>query len=94
MNKSSIIIEKEKGNYHTLYNNHNFLNTEITQDARNSFDRFFIDLRDIETETEVTIEKKEMVQLFDHLIQGDDPSGIELRKRIQPTTNRQYAKGI
>jgi U32 family peptidase len=94
MNNSSIIIEKEKGNYHTLYNNHNFLNTEIAQDPRNSFDRFFIDLRDIETETEVTIEKKEIVRLFENLIQGDAPSDAELRKRIQPTTNRQYVKGI
>ena len=94
MDKSSIIIEKEKGNYHTLYNNHNFLNTEITQDPRIRFNSFFIDLRDIETETEVTIEKREMVRLLNHLIQGDDPLGIDLRKRIQPTTNRQYVKGI
>ena len=94
MNKISIIIEKEKGNYHTLYNNHNFLNTEIVQDIKSMFKSFFIDLRDIETETEVTIEKREMVQLFKDLIRGNDPSGIEVKKQIYPTTNRQYVKGI
>jgi len=94
MDKESIIIEKEKGNYHTLYSNHNFLNTEITQDTRNIFDRFFIDLRDIETETTVTIEKREMVQLFQSLIRGKALSEAKIRKEIQPTTNRQYVKGI
>lgn len=94
MNNESIIIEKAKGCYHTLYNNHNFLNTTITQDKRNIFDNFFVDLRDIVTETTVTIEKSEIVQLFQSLIMGNEPSGIEIRKRIQPTTDKQYAKGI
>ncbi|MFT5728277.1 MAG: putative protease [Desulforhopalus sp.] len=94
MDKGSIIIKKEKGNYHTLYNNHNFLNIDITQDTRNIFNRFFVDLRDIETETAVTIEKREMVQLFRDLIRGNDSSEAEIRKRIQPTTDQQYAKGI
>lgn len=94
MDKESIIIEKEKGNYHTLYSNHNFLNTDITQDTRNIFNCFFIDLRDIETETTVTLEKREMVQLFQSLIRGNNSSDAEIRKGLHPTTDRQYVKGI
>ena len=94
MNRGAIIVEKTKGNYHTLYNNHNFLNIDIIQDIKNTFNSFFIDLRDIKTETSVTIEKRELVQLFQDVIRGKDPTGVEIKKKIQPTTNRQYLKGI
>lgn len=92
--KGCITVEKTKGNYHTLYNNHNYLNTDIAHDNFNMFNHFFIDLRDIETETTVTVGKKEIVQRFEDFIRGDDPSGVELRKHIQPTTHKQYKKGI
>ena len=94
VDKGSIIIEKTKGNYHTLYNKYNFLNTDIAHDAPNMFSSFFLDLRDIETETIVTIGKKELVQLFDNFIRRNDPLGEELRQRIHPTTYQQYEKGI
>lgn len=94
MDKKSIIIAKTKGNYHALYNNHNFLNIDIIQNITDTFNSFFIDLRDIQTETKVTIEKKKMVRLFQEVIKGDDRSGAKMRKQIQPTTNEQYLKGI
>lgn len=94
--KGSIIVEKTRGNYHALYNDHNFLNTDIVRDIPNTFDRFFIDLRDIETETKTKIltEKQELSRFFLDFIRGDDGAGEELHKRLYPTTHKQYIKGI
>ncbi|MFT5699383.1 MAG: putative protease [Desulforhopalus sp.] len=94
LNKSSIIVEKTKANYHTLYNDINFLNTEIASAIPNMFNSFFIDLRDIETHTTVTVEKRELVQHFSNFIKGVELSDMELRQRIDPTTHRQYLKGL
>ncbi len=90
----SYFIDKEKGGYHTVYNEKNFLNTEIVADVQNKFSQYFIDLRDIKTRTEVELDKVEVVKLFEEYLEGDLNSMDKLNQHIYPTTNSQYIKGI
>ena len=90
----SLFIEKKRGNYHCIYNNHNFLNTEIATDFPDIFSSFFIDLREIKTETKIDMDKSEIIKLFENLLNGNPDSKNELKQMIHPSTNAQYKKGI
>jgi len=92
--KVSFFIEKTKGDYHCLYNNVNFLNTDIVTDVPGIFSSFFIDLRDIKTETKIKTDKSGIINLFEHLLNEVSGSKKKLRQLIQPSTDRQYRKGI
>ena len=90
----SYFIDKEKGGYHTVYNDENFLNTDIVTDIPNTFSKFFIDLRDVKTGTEFGADKLKIIKLFDEYVNGRNDSIKELQKNIQFTTNTQYSRGI
>ena len=94
MKEDSVLIKKSKGNYHTVYNGINFLNTEIATNPSGLFDGFCIDLRAIATTTQISADKKEVVTRFLGLLNGDPVSADELRAIISPTTNDQYHRGI
>ncbi len=90
----SLFIEKTKGNYHCIYNHHNFLNTNIVTDLPDIFSSFFIDLRDIKTETKIEMDKSGIIKLFENLLNGNPDSKKKLKQMIHPSTNAQYKKGI
>ena len=94
LKKVSFFIEKTKGNYHCIYNNNNFLNTDIVTDFPDIFSCFFIDLRDIKTETKIDMDKSKIIKLFENLLNGNSDSKKELKQIIHPSTNVQYRKGI
>jgi putative protease len=94
LNQVSFVIEKSNHNYHGVYNNINFLNTDIIADDPERFSSFFIDLRRVETETHVNVTPTELVHLFDNAIRGNPESTLKLHKVIQPSTCNQYIKGI
>jgi putative protease len=94
LKKEPLLIKKTKGNYHSIYNNINFLNTDIVGDILNLFSNFFIDLRDIKTETKIKIDKTSIIRLFENLINGNLDSKKELKQVIHPSTDTQYKKGI
>jgi putative protease len=89
-----LLIKKTKGNYHSIYNNINYLNTGIVSDIVNIFSNFFIDLRDIKTETKIKRDKTNIMRLFENLLNGNLDSKKELKRVIHPSTNTQYKKGI
>ena len=90
----SYFIDKEKGGYHTVYNEANFLNTDIVSDMPDVFSNFFIDLRDIKTNTKIGMDKLNMVKLFENYVNGDSDSINKLQENIYPSTNTQYGRGI
>ena len=90
----SYFIDKEKGGYHTVYNETNFLNTDIVTDIPDVFSNFFIDLRDIKTGTKVDVDKLAIVKLFESHLNGNSNSITELSQNIHPSTNTQYIRGI
>ena len=94
LKKEPLFIEKTKGNTPCIYHHYNFLNTDIVGDIPDIFSRFFIDLRDIKTETIIEMDKSGIIQLFKNFLQGDPDSQKELQQKIHPATNIQYKKGI
>ncbi len=89
-----LLIKKTKGHYHSIYNNINFLNTDIVSDILNTFSNFFIDLRDIKTETRIKMNKISIIRLFENLLNGNLDAKKKLKQIIHPSTNTQYKKGI
>ena len=94
LKKVSLYIEKTEGNYHSIYNNNNFLNADIVTDIPGIFSGFCIDLRNIKTETKIEVDKSKIIKLFENLLNGNPDSKKELKQTIHPTTNAQYKKGI
>ncbi len=90
----SYFIDKEKGGYHTVYNETNFLNTDIVTDIPDMFASFFIDLRHIKTNTKIGMDKLKIIQLFESHLNGGSGSINELQQNIYPSTNTQYQRGI
>ena len=90
----SFIIDKAKGGYHSVYNEYDFLNTDIVKDMPNTFSSFLIDLRDIKTNTRVEIEKPDIVRLFMQHLNGDSKATEQLNQGISPSTQTQYRQGI
>jgi len=89
-----LFIEKTQGNYHCIYNHINFLNTDIVTDLPGFFTGFFIDLRQIKTQTRSGTDKPGIMALFERLLKGDPDSKKEITQMIHPSTNLQYQKGI
>jgi len=89
-----LLIKKTEGNYHSIYNNINFLNTDIVKDIPNMFSSFFIDLRDIKTETKIKMDKTGLIKLFENILKGNLDSKEELKQVLHPSTSTQYKKGI
>ncbi|RUT80053.1 peptidase U32 family protein [Ancylomarina longa] len=94
LKNTSFFINKTKGNYHKIYNEHHFLNTAIVTDIPDFFSSFFIDLRDVKTETKMEVDKLELIKLFENHLEADSHSTQQIKKRIHPITNNQYQKGI
>ena len=89
-----LLIKKTEGNYHRLYGDTHYLNTNISADVPNLFSSFLVDLRDIPTETTMELGKTEIVALFEKHLSGDPGSTEDLNQAIHPTTHTQYKKGI
>jgi putative protease len=89
-----LLINKTKGNYHCIYHNHHYLNTDIVKDIPGTFSSFLIDLRDIATETNTQADKTGIITLFENLLNGKPDSESILKQMIHPTTAAQYIKGI
>jgi putative protease len=90
----SFLIDKQEGDYHCMYSNTNFLNTDILTDLPNIFSSFFIDLRDVRTETKIDKDKAGIIRLFENLLNKIPGSKSMLKQNIHLTTNAQYQKGL
>ncbi len=90
----SFIIDKVKGGYHSIYNEYDFLNTDVVADIPNTFSSFLIDLRDIKTSTSTKVEKSAIIRLFRGLLNGESGSTDKLHRSISLSTKTQYIKGI
>jgi putative protease len=93
-NNRTLIVEKSQANYHKIYNAENYLNTDIVKDMQGVFSEFFIDLRDVKTETVLEIDKPELVGHFQDLLDFHIDSDKLIHRYLKKTTNMQYRKGI
>ena len=88
------LLRKTRGNYGSIYHEHHFLNTQVVVDFPRLFNSLFLDLRDIQTRTRVTVDKPELIGLFERHVQGDEEATLRLARCVHPTTKIQYDKGI
>ncbi len=94
LKSEELIIHKTKGNYHTVYHQHNYLNTSIVSEIPDKFTHFMIDLTDVPSQTQCKFNKLTTIKLFDQLLSGSIEADSQLNQSIAPTTNSQYRKGI
>tara|TARA_R110001583_G_scaffold48896_2_gene153009 strand:- start:12182 stop:14425 length:2244 start_codon:yes stop_codon:yes gene_type:complete len=94
LKEDTFFIEKSKGNYHHVYNEHNFLNTAIIKDLPNKFSSYSIDLSDIKSGKDAKLNKSKLIHLFKSVLDGEFESEERLRESIVSTTCVQYKKGI
>ncbi len=94
LNNTSYIIEKSKGNYHRIYNTHNFLNLDIINKCSQYFDEFFIDLSSVKTSTSIDFDRYVLINLFTSAIQKDISVISKIQGSIHSTTKDQYIRGL
>ncbi len=94
LKKKSFLIEKSPGNYHNVYNDHNFLNTKIIKDIPHTFSNFSVDLRDIKTGIDLEANKSAWIQIFNRTLEGDEKAEDEIHALGRAITAVQYQKGI
>ncbi len=90
----ALFVDKSKGYYHRIYNEHNFLNTEIVSDLSDRFSSFFVDLTAVKTATQVEPNEKRIIKIFEDLLNAKPEAKEELEKAIHPSSNIQYQRGI
>ncbi|MGX1927625.1 U32 family peptidase [Vibrio sp. NH-7] len=89
------VVQKQKGSHNAIYSEYNVLNLQVIQDLPQLLTDVLIDLRDIQTETRVSVSKPELVDAF--LLALKEPNSDRaqtLNDIIQPTANAQYLKGL
>lgn len=94
MKGERFMVEKSKGNHHRIFSATNMLNTDVVADVPHHFSSFFIDLTDIKTETNLTVDKPTLIFLFKQHLSGDAQATQQLKTHIQPTHNKQYESGL
>ncbi len=94
LKNETFYIKKELKNHNCIYNSLNFLNSDIVADIPDKFSSFFIDLRNIKTDTAVIGDKLVLISLFTELLNGDVGAKEKIADLISPVTSSQYKKGI
>ena len=90
----SLLIDKQRGGYPSVYSEMHFLNTEIVTDLPDFFDGFFIDLSDVGSADNHIKDKARVIGLFEELLCGNPEAEQQLKEMIVRSTNRQYQKGL
>ncbi|MGR5433033.1 peptidase U32 family protein [Vibrio owensii] len=89
------VVQKQKGSHNSIYSEHNVLNLQVLQDLPQLLTDVLIDLRDIQTETKVTMTKPELIDAFTALLNEHNEQHVQaLNTAINPTANAQYLKGL
>ncbi len=94
LKNETFYIKKELKNHNCIYNSLNFLNFDIVADIPDKFSSFFVDLRNIQTDTAVIGDKLVLISLFIELLNGDVGAKEKIADLIFPVTSSQYKKGI
>lgn len=87
-------IEKSKGKLLHIYNDKNYLNTEVLREIPSLFSSFFIDLRAIGTATRINSDNSSIIQQFLNLLNGESHAEKQIHQMIDLSTNIQYKKGV
>ncbi|MCH1926127.1 U32 family peptidase [Shewanella sp. C32] len=89
-------IQKLAGQHNAIYGNEHFMNLALVREHADMFNELFIDLSDIDTATNIGLNKAELICQFAALL---DETQCEqaialLSQQISPTTEGQYHAGL
>lgn len=89
-------IDKQKAGYPSIYNQDQFLNTEIIEDLAHLFDGFMIDLTNIGAGNKPSPDKVQLIKQFEQLLSGAEQSNAvtSLDKMVPQSTVLQYHNGL
>lgn len=102
----SFAIDKQKGGYPSIYNQDQFLNTEIIDDLADLFDDFMIDLTNIGAGDKQSPDKLELIAQFEQLLNKNSNTDMQanyklssmlnekLKAMVPQNTNVQYYNGL
>ncbi|WP_166424535.1 peptidase U32 family protein [Paraglaciecola sp. 20A4] len=98
----SFAIDKQKAGYPSIYNQDQFLNTEIIDDLADLFDEFMIDLTNIGAGDKESPDKAQLIGQFEQLLSSDSAKGNDisvvinhsLKTMVPESTNIQYHNGL
>ena len=94
MKNISVSIAKTRGDYHTIYNDSDFLNTDIVTDLPDTFFSLLADLRGVRDGAEIEMDRGRIIEKFENFLAGDIGPKHELKQILSPTTDDQYINGI
>ncbi|QDO84845.1 U32 family peptidase [Shewanella psychropiezotolerans] len=87
-------IDKQKAGYPSIYNQDQFLNTEIIEDLAHLFDGFMIDLTNIGAGNKPSPDKVQLIQQFERLLSGQSNVVTSLGNMVPKSTVLQYHNGL
>ncbi len=90
----SFAIDKQKAGYPSIYNQDQFLNTEIIEDLSDLFDGFMIDLTNIGSGDKKMPEKALLITQFEELLKGNSTVPETLNIMVPESTDSQYHTGL
>lgn len=90
----SFAIDKQKAGYPSIYNQDQFLNTEVIDDLADLFDTFMIDLTNIGAGDKQSPDKIALIQQFEELLKGNNGVDKTLNIMVPESTNLQYHNGL
>lgn len=90
----SFAIDKQKAGYPSIYNQDQFLNTDIIDDLGEMFDGFMIDLTNIGAGDRQSPDKVELIKQFDALLNGNREASVMLERLVPESTSLQYQNGL
>lgn len=94
INGQSIIIEKTKNQFQKVFADSHMLNLEVVKGIDDMFTRFCIDLSNVQTETNISVEKYTLVKMFQRFLQGREGAEKSLLESINVHNNIQYENGL
>ena len=90
----SFAIDKQKAGYPSIYNQDQFLNTDIIDDLSDMFDGFMIDLTNIGAGDRQSPDKIELIKQFEALLNGQSEASVKLSSLVPESTHLQYQNGL
>jgi len=90
----SFAIDKQKAGYPSIYNEDQFLNTEVMNDLSDLFDGFMVDLTNIGAGDKVSPDKVALIRQFEQLLAGDQKVEDTLNAMVPASTVSQYHAGL
>ncbi len=90
----SFSIDKQKAGYPSIYNDDQFLNTQIIQDLSSLFDGFMLDLTNIGAGDKPLPDISSILSQFKALLNGDSDAVSQLNSLVKKSTDEQYHVGL